>query len=101
MKGTLVTIEVNGTTYTGTTAKDGLIALDVNWHNLVAPVKVTATKSGWKKLAFEMGLNDHRKLTGDIPVMEQKAEESSGAGVVLALIALVPPLVLIGRRRVA
>ncbi len=97
-----VIIEFNGTTYEGKTDNSGHVTLRVDWHDLVAPGKVTVRKDGWEKLEFEVDLDEDRNPTGDIPAMERKTDDSPAAGIVLAFLALLACLAAVrirwGRR---
>ena len=95
-------IEFNGTTYEGKTDNSGHVTLRVDWHDLVAPGKVTVRKDGWEKLEFEVDLDEDRNPTGDIHAMERKTDDSPAAGIVLAFLALLACLAAVrirwGRR---
>ena len=59
---------------------------------------MTVTKSGWEKLAFDIGLDDEREPEGEIPIMVKKEDESPGPGIALVIGALAI-IAILGRIR--
>jgi hypothetical protein len=96
VKGAKVAIVTNGTTYEGKTSPEGFATLTASWHDLIEPVEVTVTKSGWEKIEFSIGLDDEREPEGEIPTMVKKEDESPGPGGALAICAL-SILAILGR----
>ncbi len=100
VKGAKVTVLIAGTEYKAETDENGWARTEVKWVDLQSPANVTVSKSGWEKLTFDIDLDEERNPTGDIPpMMKKKAEDSPGAGIALAVLALLVSFVAVGRRR--
>ena len=77
VEGVRVGVTLNGTKHTEYTDEDGNVELTVPREDLVSPVKVTATKEGWKDLDFEMPLDEAGGPSEPVPNMEREEEGSS------------------------
>jgi hypothetical protein len=95
VEGAKVLLTVSGNTYDAMTNERGMAPLEVKWVDLVEPAEVIIKKDGWKKLVFEMDLDEEGNPTGDIPGMKKKKDKTPGAGAALAVLTLLAGLAAI------
>ena len=90
----VITIVIDGKTFTGTTDADGIVIIDIGTTVAEGKViKVTATAEGMKPISFTV--NGSAPGTVDIPYMEETSPEKGGVPTLVIIIVIIVVVLIV------